>query len=95
MLEGSNRNLFANIHSSEGNYMARNHLGQMIALLGPPPKELIMREHRMRNWNFTPTIENDEKKLCHKANDFYHGPFFDGQGKTHSRWLLVGDVVVE
>ena len=69
--------------------MARNHLGQMIALLGPPPKELIMREQRMRNWNFAPAIENDENKLCHKANHFYHGPFFDTQGNTRNGHYLV------
>lgn len=82
MLEGTNTNLFANIHSSDGKYMARNHLAQMIALLGPPPKELAMREHRMRKWNFAPAIEKDEHKLCHKAWGFYHGPFFDSEGNA-------------
>lgn len=89
MLEGSATNLFTNIHSSEGNYIARNHFGQMIALLGPPPKEFILREHRMRSWNFAPAIEIDENKLCHKVYDFYHGPFFDEQGNTRTGSYLV------
>ncbi|TAQ91348.1 hypothetical protein B7494_g365 [Chlorociboria aeruginascens] len=81
MLEGTSTNLFANIHARDGKYMAQNHLAQMIALLGPPPKDLIMCEHRMRAWNFAPAIENDEHKLCHKAYEFYHGPFFNSEGK--------------
>jgi hypothetical protein len=82
MLEGSTTNLFTKIHSNEGNYLARNHLGQMIALLGPPPEIFIMRELEMWSWNFAPSLENDENKPCHKVYDFYHGPFFDEQGNT-------------
>jgi serine/threonine protein kinase len=80
MLEGPDTNLLANIHSSDGKYMARNHLAQMIALLGPPPRELTIREYKMRSWNFAPAIENDENQLCHKPYQFYHGPFFDKEG---------------
>ncbi|TVY71435.1 Serine/threonine-protein kinase SRPK [Lachnellula suecica] len=80
MLEGMNTNLFTNINSRDGKYMARNHLAQMIALFGPPPTELLVREHRMRSWNFAPAMENDENKLCNKAYEFYNGPFFDSEG---------------
>ncbi|KAL2061953.1 hypothetical protein VTL71DRAFT_7331 [Oculimacula yallundae] len=80
MLEGTGTTLFSDIHSSTGHYMAQNHLAQMIALLGPPSKELVAREIEMRKWNFTPAIENDEDKLCHKAYQFYKGPFFDEEG---------------
>ncbi|KAH9216886.1 kinase-like domain-containing protein [Leptodontidium sp. 2 PMI_412] len=81
MLEGMNTNLFTNINSKDGKYMARNHLAQMIALLGPPPKELLAREQGMRSCNFAPTVENDENKLCNKAYEFYNGPFFDSEGE--------------
>ncbi|PBP19440.1 hypothetical protein BUE80_DR009629, partial [Diplocarpon rosae] len=37
MVERTKKNLFGNIYSQEGTYMPRNHLAQMIALLGPPP----------------------------------------------------------
>lgn len=80
MLEGTGTNLFAQIHSNNGKYMAQNHLAQMIALLGQPPKELIERELEMRRWNFAPAVENDEGKLCHKVYQFYKGPFFDNEG---------------
>jgi hypothetical protein len=69
--------------------MARNHLAEMIALLGPPPKELIMREHKMRKWNFAPAIKNDENELCHKVYEFYDGPFFDSEGNTQNHHYLA------
>jgi len=90
MLEGTGTNLFNHIHSSNGHYMAQNHLAQMIALLGLPPKELVAREFEMRKWNFTPAIENDEDKLCHKAYQFYKGPFFDNEGTIYTYLLSCG-----
>ena len=95
MLEGTNTNLFANIHSIDGKYMAQIHLAQMIALFGPPPNELIMREQRMRNWNFVPAIENNEHKLCHKAYEFYHGPFFDNEGNIPNNQHLFTTSLIQ
>jgi hypothetical protein len=92
MLEGTGINLFAQIHSCDGKYMARNHLARMIALLGLPPKELVARELEMRKWNFAPAVENDEDKLCHKAYQFYKGPFFDNEGTIRPPSLLVVDL---
>jgi hypothetical protein len=80
MLEGRDADLFANIHSSDGKYLAQNHLARMIALLGPPPKELLRRELEMRRWNFAPAVTNDDQTLCHKAHQYYKGPFFDNEG---------------
>ena len=54
----------------------------MIALLGPPPKELIDRERRGLSWKFRPEVENPEGKLCGSASEFYGGPFFDSEGIT-------------
>jgi hypothetical protein len=82
MLEGTGKTLFSQIHSSDGKYMAQNHLAQMIALLGLPPKKLVTRELEMRRWNFAPPVENDAGKLCHKAYQFYNGPFFGNEGTT-------------
>jgi len=84
MLEGTGTNLFSQIHSSDGKYMAQNHLAQMIALLGLPPKELVARELEMRKWNFAPALKNAEDKLCHKTYQFYRGPFFDNEGITRT-----------
>jgi hypothetical protein len=52
----------------------------MIALLGPPPKELCDREREGLGWKFRPKVENSEGKLCESASEFYGGPFFDSQG---------------
>lgn len=52
----------------------------MVALLGPPPKELCDREKEGLGWKFRPEVENSEGKLCGSASEFYGGPFFDSQG---------------
>jgi len=90
MLEGTGTNMFAQIHSSDGKYMAQNHLARMIALLGLPPKELVARELEMHKWNFAPAVENDEDKPCHKAYQFYKDPFSDNEGTTRPPSFLRG-----
>ncbi len=80
MLEGVGNELFTKIHSSDGTYLPGTHLAQMIALLGPPPEQLLSRERETRKWNFAPPVENDENKLCHKPMEFYKGPFFNDEG---------------
>lgn len=57
----------------------------MIALLGPPPKELIDREQEGLKWNFRPEVVNSEGKMCSKASEFYGGPFFDSEGDITGR----------
>ena len=94
MLEGTGTNLFSKIYSSDGKYMAQNHLAQMIGLLGLPPKELVARELEMRKWNFAPAIENDEGTLCHKAYQFYKGPFFDKEGIIRTYLFSSGGVAL-
>lgn len=34
----------------------------------------------MRRWNFAPAVENDDQTSCHKAYQYYKGPFFDDEG---------------
>jgi hypothetical protein len=92
MVEGTGTNLFSQLYSSDKKYMAQNHLAQMIALLGLPPKELVARELQMRKWNFAPAVENDENKLCYKAYQFYKGPFFDNKGITRMYSFLVANL---
>ena len=62
----------------------------MIALLGPPPKELIEREKDGLRWKFRPEVENSEGKLCGSANEFYGGPFFDPEGKLSQSTMQYG-----
>lgn len=80
------KDLFRQIHSSNGHYSSLAHIAEMIALLGLPPKELIDREKEGLRWRFRPEVENSEGKLCGNASEFYGGPFFDSEG-TISRIL--------
>ncbi|KAL9099213.1 MAG: hypothetical protein Q9163_005256 [Psora crenata] len=82
------KDLFRQIHSTEGRYNSRAHIAEMIALLGPPPKELIDREREGFVWKFKPEVENPEGKLCGSANEYYGGPFFDSQGEFMHRNLI-------
>jgi hypothetical protein len=77
-----NRDLFSQIYDQEGKHSAKAHLAEMIALFGPPPKELLDREKDGRRWNFAPTIQNSAGKVCKKAYEWYDGPFFDDTGKA-------------
>ncbi|RDL35456.1 uncharacterized protein BP5553_07387 [Venustampulla echinocandica] len=57
------RELFRDIRS-EGAYDSRKHLAEMIALLGPPPKEVFEREQR---WSMVPwrcSFQTAEGKHC-------------------------------
>ncbi|TKA70545.1 hypothetical protein B0A49_05806, partial [Cryomyces minteri] len=83
--------LFQNIGSSEGVYSAQAHLAEMIALLGPPPRELLERGREGRRWKWVPAIEDREGKLCERASDFYGGPFFDSEGEFMHKDLIPGD----
>jgi len=51
------RDLFREIHSNQGKYNGQAHIAEMIALLGPPPKELCDREKEL-GWKFRPEVEN-------------------------------------
>jgi len=79
MLEG--RDLFTNICSSQGDYDARAHLAEMIALLGAPPKLLINREIQWSKVKWSHAVANAEGKLCQTAREYYGGPFFNSTGK--------------
>lgn len=52
----------------------------MIALIGPPPQELLIQERERRIWKWAPAIENAEGQLCDNVSAYYGGPFFDHQG---------------
>lgn len=54
----------------------------MIALLGPPPKELLVREREGLRWKWTPAVQNAEGKSCRTASGFYGGPFLDENGNS-------------
>lgn len=45
------KELFRHIHDQKGRYDAKLHVAEMIALLGPPPPEVIQRYQYMRKYS--------------------------------------------
>jgi hypothetical protein len=49
MIEG--KELFQDIHNQQDQYNTRLHITEMIALLSPPPPEIIQRYQYMREYS--------------------------------------------
>jgi serine/threonine-protein kinase SRPK3 len=56
-----NKSLFEAVDPLKNEYDDRSHLAHITALLGPPPKELLMRGRR------TPMLNNSEGKWALRA----------------------------
>ncbi|GIK05193.1 hypothetical protein Aspvir_009296 [Aspergillus viridinutans] len=82
------RDLFSRTADTQGKYNPAKHLAEMIALLGPPPKELILLEREGLRWNWAPAAQNAEGKMCTTASEWFGGPFFDENGE-----FLHGDLI--
>ncbi|CEJ62036.1 Putative Remark: SRPK family members may be uniquely regulated and targeted [Penicillium brasilianum] len=78
MIEG--KELFQHIHDQEGRYDAKLHIAEMIALLGPPPPEIIQRYQFMREYSWPQPVRREDGRLCETAEEYFCGPFFDGKG---------------
>lgn len=76
------KDLFKHIRSSKGDYDVQAHLAEMIALLGPPPKELLDREKLWSDIKWDNAVLNSDSKLCHTAREYFGGPFFNSEGKA-------------
>ncbi len=81
------KDLFTNLKDEQGDYNVHAHLGQMIALLGPPPMSFLKRERSFRKLTFTPEVLNSKGQLCGNAFQYFGGPFFDDNGKSYIRLL--------
>ncbi|OBT98311.2 hypothetical protein VE01_03095 [Pseudogymnoascus verrucosus] len=79
MIEG--KELFQHIHDQEGRYDAKLHIAEMIALLGPPPPEIIQRYQYMREYSWPNPIRRDDGRVCETAEEYFYGPFFDEKGR--------------
>jgi hypothetical protein len=80
MIEGEE--LFRYIHDQKGRYDAKLHIAEMIALLGPPPLEIIQRYQYMREYSWPQPIRREDGKVCETAEEYFCGPFFDNNGIT-------------
>ncbi|KAL4782801.1 kinase-like domain-containing protein [Aspergillus varians] len=82
------RELFQQVYDTNGQYDAKSHLAEMIALLGPPPKELLAKSKAMSEHNWPQPVTNDTGKLCNNAQEFFNGPFFNAEDEFRHSDLI-------
>ncbi|CAI7633752.1 unnamed protein product [Penicillium glandicola] len=79
IIEGTE--LFTLVEDANGRYDPKSHLAEMIALLGPPPKEILERADFMSQVDYPSTIMIEVGKPCKNAREVFGGPYFDEEGK--------------
>ncbi|GAQ10370.1 SRSF protein kinase 3 [Aspergillus lentulus] len=82
------KELFQQVHDTNGQYDAKSHLAEMIALLGPPPGVLLAKLKAMSERNWPQPVTNDAGKLCNNAQEFFDGPFFNAEDKFRHNELI-------
>ncbi|TQB69246.1 hypothetical protein MPDQ_002150 [Monascus purpureus] len=78
MIEG--KELFRHIYDQQGCYDAKLHIAEIIALLGPPPLEVIQRYQYMREYSWPEPVRQEDGRVCETAEEYFCGPFFDNAG---------------
>lgn len=78
IIEGTE--LFTQVQDAGGNYDAKAHLAEMIALFGPPPKKLLVMSDSMAQAEWS-AITDERGKVYENSRDYFGGPFFDGEGR--------------
>ena len=63
----------------------------MIALLGPPPKEVIERADYMSQVEYDSTISIEFGTPCKNAREIFGGPYFNEEGES---FILNTDLCV-
>jgi serine/threonine protein kinase len=53
----------------------------MIALLGPPPKELLAKSDAMTEFKWPKSIRNEGGKPSRNGREYFEGPFFNKNGE--------------
>lgn len=83
MIEGTE--LFSQVQDAEGSYDSKAHIAEMIALLGPPPKKLLVISDFMAQVEWSPAITDERGKIFKNNREYFSGSFFDDQGKRAVR----------
>ncbi|GKZ26310.1 hypothetical protein AbraIFM66951_002258 [Aspergillus brasiliensis] len=79
LIEGEE--LFRQVYDAQGGYTPSAHLAEMIALLGPPPLELVSRAQSMSGYKWPEEMRRTDGTICGSALEYFGGPFFDDNGK--------------
>ncbi|GKZ69739.1 hypothetical protein AnigIFM50267_004964 [Aspergillus niger] len=91
------KELFQHIHNKQGRYVAKLHMAEMVALLGPPPPEIMQRYQYMREYPWPEPVRREDDRLCETAEEYFDGPFFDTNGRFLHEDLIpnrtLGDAV--
>lgn len=69
LVEG--KELFRHIYNEEGCYDAKLHLAEMIALLGPPPPDVIQRYQDMREYSWPTPVRGEDGRICVTAEEYF------------------------
>jgi serine/threonine protein kinase len=62
----------------------------MIALLGPPPKQLLARSDALAGVQWPNAVKNETGRLCSNGREYFDGPFFNENGRQcrHLKWIM-------
>ncbi|OOG00365.1 hypothetical protein ASPCADRAFT_125 [Aspergillus carbonarius ITEM 5010] len=90
-----NRILFTQARDSTLKNHPDAHLAQMIAFLGPPPQELLLRARKHRHKKWSPALRSPHGKLVKSVEEWFEGPFFDDDGKFLHEDLIPSDQTLE
>ncbi|KAK2792642.1 hypothetical protein FQN51_001614 [Onygenales sp. PD_10] len=82
------KELFQQVLDTNGQYNAKSHLAEIIALLGPPPRELLAKSKAMSKHHWPRPITNDAGELCNNAQEFFGGPFFNEEDEFRYSELI-------
>ncbi|RJE25868.1 serine threonine-protein kinase [Aspergillus sclerotialis] len=82
------KELFQQVRDTDGQYYAKSHLAEIIALLGPPPKVLLAKSKVMSEHNWPEPVTNGTGELCKNAQEFFGGPFFNTENEFHYSELI-------
>ena len=72
--------MFTQVQDAEGTYLPEAHLAEMIALLGLPPKKLLVMSESMAQVEWSPAIKDESGKILKNNREYFGGPFFDEEG---------------
>jgi hypothetical protein len=69
------------VRDEQGYYDSKAHLAEMIALLGPPPKKMLVMSDSMTQFEWSPAITDEKGKIYKNNREYFGGPFLDDEGK--------------
>jgi hypothetical protein len=78
IIEGTE--LFTQVEHPNSDYNSASHLAEMIALFGPPPKEVIERSNYFSQHEFDYPITLEPGRPCKNIREIFCGPHFDEEG---------------